>query len=412
MGDENVHARGGKRDTRSLVKSQNIFRATHRSFMISVTRGLATEGTRAIRPCDGIWRLCRLMLYTYVNRTGCCAVCKTNIRREPPAALFFTEFPEWNNYRSERVATKNTRILSILVIIPRYERRERARRCGTARRKRDSGVATSRLHSFGQEIVIPAFISGRRSRDVRSHRETIVAWKRKEKKKKEGKKKRERKKNPRNSRRALKKQPEHLLSSFHPPIFSLSLSPFLSSVFRLAPLCTTRSPFIDPVSTNISFICKTHDLYRSTRAPFFFSSPLLSIHKQGEEERKREREADRTRAREREKERIKLARTAWLVQVGKVRESLLKDRFFLQHFFFLFFFLILRNIHSKKVTSMSTRRVYLIGEIKKKKIPDYLLVPLTLRHVERWQHSTYDHIARTCFQKLLAFRIQTVRNSF
>lgn len=60
----------------------------------------------------------------------------------------------------------------------------------------------------------------------------------------------------------------------------LSLSLFLahSSVFLLAPPRAPCSPFIDPVSANISFICKTHDLYRSTRAPFFFSSLLLSFH--------------------------------------------------------------------------------------------------------------------------------------
>lgn len=61
---------------------------------------------------------------------------------------------------------------------------------------------------------------------------------------------------------------------------SLSLLLLFSPVFLLlAPPRAPRSPFIDPVSANISFICKTHDLYRSTRAPFFFSPLLLSIHK-------------------------------------------------------------------------------------------------------------------------------------
>lgn len=51
----------------------------------------------------------------------------------------------------------------------------------------------------------------------------------------------------------------------------LSLPPSLpfSSVFLLAPPRVPRSSFIDPVSGNISFICKTHDLYRSRLALHF-----------------------------------------------------------------------------------------------------------------------------------------------
>lgn len=61
-------------------------------------------------------------------------------------------------------------------------------------------------------------------------------------------------------------------------LFSSSF--FYLPVFFLAHPCASRSPFIDPVSANISFICKTHDFYPA-RFTFHFSFPtlLLSIHK-------------------------------------------------------------------------------------------------------------------------------------